>query len=198
MRSHSRHSKLLSVHSDFTYNRIMVTDNLVEILLIVFVLIVLFSAAVNRFSQIRKAELKTKAIEQNIVRRMSVQEDLAVLAGKRILLVEDAPESQLLISHILKKHGIKVDVADNGRQALDLLNDEDFDVILMDMQMPVLDGYSTTEILRKSGYAKPIISLTAHAMREDQLKCLQSGCNEVLTKPVSQAKLIHTVSRYLN
>ncbi len=131
-------------------------------------------------------------------RTLPAAEDLALLAGKRILLVEDAPENQILISHILEKHGLEVDVADNGRKALDLLNDEDFDVILMDMQMPVLDGYSTTEILRKSGYVKPIISLTAHAMREDQLKCLASGCNEVLTKPVNQAALIHTVSRYLN
>jgi CheY-like chemotaxis protein len=176
----------------------MVMDNLVEILLIAFVLVVLLSAAVGRLTKIHKAESSTKAIEEKIVRKMSVHEDLALLAGKRVLLVEDAPESQLLIAHILKKHGLKVNVADNGRQALDLLNDEDFDVILMDMQMPVLDGYSTTEILRKSGYAKPIISLTAHAMREDQLKCLASGCNEVLTKPVSQAKLLHTVSRYLN
>jgi len=173
-------------------------DNLVEILIIAFVLIIVLTAAIGPLSKIYKHESHTKTIENKSIKRMSVHDDLALLAGKRVLLVEDAPENQLLISHILKKHGLKVDVADNGRQALDLLNDADFDVILMDMQMPVLDGYSTTEILRKSGYAKPIISLTAHAMRDDQLKCLASGCNEVLTKPVSQAKLLHTVSRYLN
>jgi CheY-like chemotaxis protein len=119
-----------------------------------------------------------------------------LLKGKRILLVEDAPESQILISHILKKYGICVNIAENGRRALDILNGEDFDLILMDMQMPVLDGYSTTEILRRTGYKKPIISLTAHTMREDQIKCLKSGCNEVLVKPVNQLKLVDAVARY--
>lgn len=127
----------------------------------------------------------------------SREDELKILSGKRILLVEDAPEIQLIISHMLEKHGLEVDVADNGRKALDILNDEDFDLILMDMQMPVLDGYSTTEILRKSGYLKPIISLTAHTMREDLLKCLASGCNEVLVKPVAPSTLLNTVIRYL-
>lgn len=135
---------------------------------------------------------------ETATRRIPPAEELMILTGKRILLVEDAPENQILISHILEKYGLEVNVADNGRKALDILNSEDFDIILMDMQMPVLDGYSTTEILRKSGYIKPIISLTAHAMREDQQKCLASGCNEVLTKPVNQAALLHTVSRYLH
>jgi CheY-like chemotaxis protein len=119
------------------------------------------------------------------------------LNGKRILLVEDAADHQILITHILRKYGVSVFTADNGRIALDILNGEDFDLILMDMQMPVLDGYSTTEILRKTGYKKPIISLTAHAMKEEQMKCLECGCNEVLTKPITQTTLVDTLSRYI-
>lgn len=118
------------------------------------------------------------------------------LQGCRVLLVEDTIENQILISHILERNGLQVKVVGDGQQALDITARESFDVILMDMQMPVLDGYSATAQLRERGYTKPIISLTAHAMREDLKRCLDVGCNETLTKPISQAVLVKTIQYY--
>ncbi|MGZ3727500.1 MAG: response regulator, partial [Pseudobdellovibrio sp.] len=118
------------------------------------------------------------------------------LAGRRILLVEDTVENQILISHILEKFAAEVSVVGNGQEALKVIRSQSFDIILMDMQMPVLDGYETTERLRNEGFAKPIIGLTAHAMQEDLKKCIDVGCDEVLTKPVHQSVLIQTIKRF--
>lgn len=130
------------------------------------------------------------------VERRKQHVDIASVAGKNILLVEDTTENQILISHILSKNGATVKIAHNGKEALEMVQAGSFDVILMDMQMPVLDGYSATAILRQRGYKKPIISLTAHAMREDLRKCIDVGCDEVLTKPVNKLQLLETISRY--
>jgi len=121
------------------------------------------------------------------------------LKGKHILLAEDGPDNQKLIAFILKKAGAKVSVADNGEEAyqaaLDAMSTGSmFDVILMDMQMPILDGYSATRKVRDVGYTGPIISLTANAMEGDRDKCLSVGCNDHITKPVNRKKLVEMVS----
>jgi PAS domain S-box-containing protein len=118
----------------------------------------------------------------------------------RVLLVEDGPDNQRLISHMLRKAGANVTVAENGRVAVDAALKArqigtPFDVVLMDMQMPIMDGYEATRALRNAGYSEPIIALTAHAMREDRQKCLDVGCDAYVSKPIDRASLLQTVAR---
>ena len=116
----------------------------------------------------------------------------------RALLAEDYMENQRLISLILNKAGVDVTVADNGKIAYEKAveaqkNGTPFDVILMDMQMPVMDGYQATERLRNEKYTGPIIAMTAHAMPGDQEKCLKCGCDNYLSKPICREELLDMV-----
>jgi signal transduction histidine kinase/CheY-like chemotaxis protein len=120
----------------------------------------------------------------------------------RILLVEDGPDNQALISFILKRAGAAVTVVENGKLGVDAAVDamearEPFDIILMDMQMPVLDGYAATGLLRRKGYKGPIIALTAHAADSDRDRCLTSGCDAHASKPIDRKKLVTLVHALL-
>ena len=119
----------------------------------------------------------------------------------RILLAEDAPDNQRLISFILTKAGAEVMTAENGQIAVDLATaawkaNNPFDVILMDMQMPVLDGYQATGRLRRQGYSGPIVALTAHTMDSQRQECLDAGCDDYVAKPINRPLLLSTVAKH--
>ncbi|MEX0704484.1 MAG: ATP-binding protein [Planctomycetales bacterium] len=121
-----------------------------------------------------------------------------VLPPVRVLLVEDGETNRELVSLVLREAGASVVCAENGRQGVDLAAAGAFDLILMDMQMPVMDGYSATRTLRSLGIETPVIALTAHAMRGDEEKCLAAGCTGYLSKPVQIDGLIETIAAALD
>ncbi len=120
------------------------------------------------------------------------------LKGLRILLAEDGLDNQRLISHLLRKAGAKVDIAENGQIAVDNILQKRcvYDLILMDMQMPILDGYSATRQLREAGYSSPIIGLSAHALAEQKSESITAGCNDYCTKPIDKQKLFAVCRLY--
>jgi two-component system, sensor histidine kinase len=122
----------------------------------------------------------------------------AHLQGRRILLVEDAEDNQILISRFLQNSGAEIDIAKNGKEGFEKAMAFDYALVLMDIQMPLWDGYEATSRLRQAGFRRPIIALTAHALNEERDKCLRVGCNAHLTKPINRRQLIDSVVRYLN
>jgi signal transduction histidine kinase/DNA-binding response OmpR family regulator len=115
----------------------------------------------------------------------------------RILFAEDGPDNQRLISTHLRKAGADVTIANNGKEALAWMVSERFDLVLMDMQMPVLDGYAAASKMRQMGFTLPIVALTAHAMADDRAKCLAAGCSDYLTKPIDKDKLLRALAGHL-
>ncbi len=113
-----------------------------------------------------------------------------------ILLVDDSLDNQLIVTHLLKRTGIKIDSANNGREGVDKALANSYDMVLMDLQMPILDGYGALEELKKMNYDKPIIALTAHAMKEERVRCLESGFSDHVSKPVDRQVLIKVISHY--
>ncbi|QOV88355.1 ATP-binding protein [Humisphaera borealis] len=128
------------------------------------------------------------------------------LNGLRILLAEDGEDNQDLISTHLRRAGAEVIIAANGRIAVESAMQafgpgatvDPYDLILMDMQMPELDGYGATRRLRAAGLEVPIVALTANAMAEDRVRCLEAGCSDYLSKPISRGHLLATAARYLD
>ncbi|MCA9255709.1 MAG: response regulator, partial [Phycisphaerales bacterium] len=120
----------------------------------------------------------------------------------RVLVAEDGPDNQRLIKLMLRRAGVTPVIADNGEEAMLQIESgqaagAEFDVVLMDMQMPVLDGYEATRRLRMNGFNKPIIALTAHSMRGDRERCMAAGCSDYLTKPIRRDELLACIRRHL-
>jgi len=122
------------------------------------------------------------------------------LSGLRILLAEDNEVNQKVASGILRKYGCEVDIADNGAKAVLLHETRDYDVILMDMQMPVMDGLETTRLIRRrekeAGKHTPVLALTANAMNEDRERCIEAGMDGFLTKPIKKNELLNSLRQY--
>ncbi|UCD28184.1 MAG: response regulator, partial [Planctomycetota bacterium] len=120
----------------------------------------------------------------------------------RVLVAEDVPVNQRLISCILEKTGLDITIVENGAEAVDkaltaYYQGDPYHVILMDMQMPVIDGYTATRMLRERDYRGTIVALTAHAMSTDRRQCMQAGCDDFTTKPIDRAELIGVIARYI-
>jgi len=129
-----------------------------------------------------------------LIARMTIEPDS--LRGK-VLLAEDTPDNQKLISMYIKRAGATPVVVENGKQALDRALAEEFDLILMDMQMPVMGGVDATAKLRATGYQRPIVALTANALKEDRERSQRAGVDDYLTKPVDLNRFNAVLNRYL-
>jgi CheY-like chemotaxis protein/HPt (histidine-containing phosphotransfer) domain-containing protein len=122
---------------------------------------------------------------------------IAKLSG-RVLLAEDNDSLQRLLTLNLRKLGLQVDLAGNGEIAVAMALENHYDLVLMDMQMPVLSGLDAVSRLRKQGYMQPIVALTANVSNEDRRQCLEAGCNEYLSKPITSERLFTCLGKLLD
>lgn len=128
----------------------------------------------------------------------SKTEDNNSLEGKKILIVEDSEDNQVLLKYYLKNIKADIQLAKNGLEGIDVTQNFNPDLVLMDIQMPVMDGYTATKELRDSGFKNPIIALTAHALNEDRERALNNGFNDYLTKPIDRKLLMEALNKYLS
>jgi len=148
----------------------------------------LFNAIMDTFG---KKALKIE--EKHITTKATIYKNF--LKGIRILVVEDNFTNQEIALAILEGAGIVVKIANNGKKAVEAVKKSCFDAVLMDIQMPEMDGYEATKIIRKNSRFEslPIIAMTAHAMKGDEEKCLKAGMDGYISKPISQDRLFHTI-----
>ena len=124
------------------------------------------------------------------------------LRGRRVLLAEDTPDIREILEAFVSRTGAETDVVCDGAEAVERVflaqaEGRPYDVVLMDLKMPVMDGLEATERLRASGFARPVIALTAFVLGEDADRALRAGCNARLTKPVTSADLYQELERHL-
>ena len=119
------------------------------------------------------------------------------LPNKQILVVDDGEANRRLIELVITRAGAQVATAENGLEAIEKVSENEFDLIFMDMQMPVIDGYTATKRLRDAGLQTPIIALTGNAMKGDRERCLEAGCDDFLTKPVEIDRLLERTAHYI-
>jgi len=155
-----------------------------------------------------KATERGSQLHSGLEIRMPLPPDAATsdqsrpLRNARILVVEDMAVNQVIVATLLRDAGARVELADNGAMGVQkVMQDKDdgllFDVILMDMQMPVMDGYEATAYLRKHGYDRPIVAVTAHALTGDREKTLKAGCDDYIAKPIDNKTLIAVIKKHI-
>jgi signal transduction histidine kinase/ActR/RegA family two-component response regulator len=135
--------------------------------------------------------------EEQTVLKPLAKEAPVRLKGRRILLVDDSSDNRCLISRILEIEGASIETANDGAEGLSAALKGQHDLVLMDLQMPRMDGFSATEHLRACGFRQPILALTANAVREERERCLAVGCNDHMSKPVHRNDLVHKISSLL-
>ena len=118
------------------------------------------------------------------------------MSGK-VLVAEDNPSNQKLISILLQKMGVETVIAQNGREAVDKVASDSFALILMDMEMPNLNGFEATRALRNKGCQTPVFALTANAMTDDEHKCIEAGCDGYLAKPCEPRAVVAEVQKFI-
>lgn len=119
------------------------------------------------------------------------------LSGRRILIVDDIADSQLFVKIFLSQAGAEIETADSGQEAIKLSHQKIYDLILMDIQMPNLDGYKTAKLIRQNGFRNPIIALTAHAIKKEGMNYKDAGFDDFLTRPVEGHILVETIRLHL-
>ena len=134
-------------------------------------------------------------VEQQLQKNAEVEQ--VCLKPSRILLIDDGESNRQLASLVLRRLGMQVVEGTNGQEAVDLAQASKFDLILMDMQMPVMDGYTAAGVLRERGLTLPIVALTANAMHGDEDKCKSAGCSHFLTKPIDINALVAILAETL-
>ncbi len=135
---------------------------------------------------------KIETIQKASTRSENIFSDL------KILVVDDSQDNQDLICKFLEQTGAQMTTASDGAQALEKVAHSDFDIILLDIQMPKVDGYQTIKKLREGGKKMPIIALTAHALKEERLKAIRFGFNTYVTKPIDRNLLIQSIGQLTN
>jgi CheY-like chemotaxis protein/anti-sigma regulatory factor (Ser/Thr protein kinase) len=120
------------------------------------------------------------------------------LDSAKVLLVDDSKDLQFLVSRFLKAAGAQVETAANGREGVEKALSGEYDIVLMDMQMPVMDGLAATKLLRSKGFRKPIIALTAHALKEERTRCLAAGCDDHVIKPIQRTVLLERIRHFVH
>jgi signal transduction histidine kinase/CheY-like chemotaxis protein len=159
-----------------------------------------------RQSELREAIARVLGAKEQkgaipLITRYSLQDAREPTGSLRVLVAEDNLVNQRLVTRLLEKKGHFVVVAGNGREALEALEKESFDLVLMDVQMPVMDGFEATAAIRKreegKGIRVPVVAVTAHAMKGDREKCLAGGMDGYLTKPIRPQQLDELLEKYL-
>jgi len=118
--------------------------------------------------------------------------------GSKVLIAEDEEINFLFIEALVKSTGAEVFHAWNGQQAIDIVKKESIDLVLMDIKMPIMDGYMATREIKKINPKLPVIAQTAYALGDDKFKCIDAGCDEYITKPIRKNSLFELLSEFLS